>query len=81
MLPKLMLDENLSPSLVGPLSDHGIDTVCARDRGLLGADDHIIWRAAHSESRTVVTINKVHFLRFARLEVVHPGVLVWRKPR
>jgi predicted nuclease of predicted toxin-antitoxin system len=73
---RLVLDENVSPSLVEPLWDQGVDTVHVRNRGMLGVADHTLWAYANAEGRTIVTINKVHFVRLAKLSILHPGVLV-----
>lgn len=73
---KTLLDENISPALLGPLWDREIDTATVRDRGLLGADDHIIWRLAQGESRTVVTINAGDFRRLARQTPGHAGLII-----
>lgn len=76
MLARLILDENVSPSLVDPLWEQGVDAVHVRNRGMLGVDDHVLWTYATAKSRTVVTINKAHFVRLAKLAVAHPGVLL-----
>lgn len=73
---KLMLDENISPALSKPLWEAGVDTITVRDRGLLSAPDHIIWRRAQDEGRSVVTINAGHFEAFARKEPGHGGLVI-----
>jgi predicted nuclease of predicted toxin-antitoxin system len=75
MLPKLMLDENISPSLVAPLWEQEVDAIHVRDRDLLQAEDHVLWRYAGAEARAIVTINKSHFIRLAKNSIVHPGVV------
>ena len=40
---KLLLDANLSPSLVGPLTDAGYDVVHVAELGLLAASDDTIF--------------------------------------
>jgi predicted nuclease of predicted toxin-antitoxin system len=72
---KLMLDEMISPALVTPLWDQEIDTVHVRDRDMLQTDDHVIWQYAMAETRTLVTINKAHFMRLAKNSILHPGVI------
>jgi predicted nuclease of predicted toxin-antitoxin system len=72
---RLVLDENISPSLVDPLWERGVDTVHVRNRGMLGVADHVIWQYANAEARTIVTINRAHFMRLAKLSMLHPGVL------
>ena len=51
-VPNLLLDENISPSLVEPLWSEGIDTVHIRDRGLLGVEDYMIWARAQEQGRS-----------------------------
>src|SRR5262249_49500723 len=72
----LVLDENISPTLVRRLWEQQIDPVHIRDRGLLSAADHVIWEYALTEKRAVVTINGRDFLVFARRMSIHPGVVV-----
>ena len=74
-IPNFLLDENISPSLVRPLWAEGIDTIHVRDRGLLGAGDHVIWARAMEQVRTVVTIDLDDFICFALREKTHPGIL------
>lgn len=76
MMMKTLLDENIAPSLFLPLWEMGIDTATVRDRGLLGADDHIVWRLAQSEGRTTVTINAGDFRRLARQTPGHAGLII-----
>lgn len=76
LLPRLMLDENISPKLVNPLWDQGIDAIHVRNRGMLGFADHTLWEYANTEGRIIVTINKGHFMRLAKLSILHPGILV-----
>ncbi len=42
---------------------------------MLGVADHVIWQYASAEARTIVTINKAHFVRLAKLSILHPGIL------
>jgi predicted nuclease of predicted toxin-antitoxin system len=72
----LVLDENISPTLVRRLWEHQIDTVHVRDRGLLSSPDNVIWEFALSEKRAVVTINGQDFFALARQASVHHGVVV-----
>lgn len=73
---RLMLDENLSPTLVAPLWEYEVDTIHVRDRDLLGSEDHVLWRYASVEARTFVTINQGDFCRLASNEIGHPGLIV-----
>jgi len=76
MMVRLLLDENVSPSLVPPLFQANVDAVALRDRGMLGASDYAVWKYAISESRALVTINGKHFLKYAYQEQLHPGLIV-----
>lgn len=74
---RLLLDENVSPSIVRPLLAAGHDAYHVRDRGLIGQPDHVIWRRAVDEDRVVVTINAGDFVRLAEREDLHPGLLTF----
>jgi predicted nuclease of predicted toxin-antitoxin system len=76
LLAILLLDENMSPRIVRSLWDRDVDAVHVRDRGLLGAADHEIWKFAKQEVRTIVTINGRHFRKLAKNSHEHPGVVV-----
>lgn len=66
----------MSPRLVHMLWDRGLDTIHVRDRGMLGAPDHEVWRYAQSNERTICTINAGDFRRLAKAEDGdHQGVL------
>lgn len=73
---KTLLDENISPALRDPLWERGIDTVTVRDRGLLGAGDHTVWKLAQTEDRSLVTINYGDFRRLARQTPGHAGLII-----
>jgi predicted nuclease of predicted toxin-antitoxin system len=53
--PKLLLDENLSPSIAVALRKEGLDVVHVRDRGMNAATDAAILEKAFEEDRIVVT--------------------------
>jgi predicted nuclease of predicted toxin-antitoxin system len=72
-----LLDENVSPSIVRPLSESGHDVYHVRDRGLMGQPDHVIWRHAVDENRILVTINARDFVRLARREELHGGLVTF----
>ena len=57
MLAILLLDENPSPRIVRTLWQHDVDAVHVRDRGLLGAPDHELWKLAVAETRTIIDSN------------------------
>ncbi len=73
----MLLDENVSPAIVRPLSDAGHDVYHVRDRGLTGQPDHVIWRRAIDESRVLVTINALDFVRLGEREELHGGLITF----
>jgi predicted nuclease of predicted toxin-antitoxin system len=52
---KLLLDENLSPRLIGVLQDCYPESLHLRDCGLRGASDAEIWRYAKEEGFAIVS--------------------------
>jgi predicted nuclease of predicted toxin-antitoxin system len=52
---RIKLDENLPTGLVSLLTElgHDVDTVPAED--IAGSDDDVVWRAAQSERRFLIT--------------------------
>jgi len=76
VLAILLLDENTSPKIVGRLWEYQVDAVHVRDRGLLGAADHELWKLAMDEARTIVTINGRDFRKLAQRTQRHPGIVV-----
>jgi predicted nuclease of predicted toxin-antitoxin system len=72
----LLLDECMSPRLVPRLWGLGIDTVHVRDRGMLQAPDHVVWRFAQDEERAVFTINGDDFKKIASQSENHHGLAV-----
>jgi predicted nuclease of predicted toxin-antitoxin system len=74
---KLLLDENVSPSLARRLNHLGVDAYHVRDRGLSGAADHVVWRRASEEGRILVTINLRDFVRLARRSGLHAGIVTF----
>jgi predicted nuclease of predicted toxin-antitoxin system len=73
----LILDENVSPATVRPLTEAGHDVCHVRDRGLIGQPDHMVWRRAIAESRILVTINARDFVRLAEREELHGGLVTF----
>jgi predicted nuclease of predicted toxin-antitoxin system len=76
LLAILLLDENTSPRIVRALWERQVDAVHIRDRGLLGASDHELWKFATQEARTIVTINGKDFRKLAEQSEAHSGVVV-----
>ncbi len=59
----LLFDENLSPRLVGLLSDLYPGSVHARDVGLFGRPDAEVWEVAARDGHTIVSKNGDFFQR------------------
>lgn len=75
-MSRFLLDECVSPKLVHMLWERGMDTVHVRDRGMLSAPDHVVWRHAQDEQRTLCTVNANDFRKLANGESGdHHGVL------
>jgi predicted nuclease of predicted toxin-antitoxin system len=77
-LIRILLDEHVSPSLVGKLGDKGIFAVAATHVGLSGEPDARIWNYAFENDFVVVTCNARDFIRLLNVEV-HPGLIVLRE--
>jgi predicted nuclease of predicted toxin-antitoxin system len=73
--PKLLLDENLSPSIALTLTRERYDVVHVRDRGLLRATDAEVFARAYEEDRIVVTFNCDDFKKLAQAATVHAGLV------
>jgi predicted nuclease of predicted toxin-antitoxin system len=76
LLPKLLLDECISPWLVPHLWTIGVDTACLRDRGMLMRLDQEVWNLAQQEERALATINKGDFEAFADVDPYHHGLIL-----
>gem|GEM_PF-375936 len=75
---RILLDEHVSPSLVGKLGDKGVFAVAATHVGLSGEPDAKIWNYAFENDFVVVTGNARDFIRLLNVEV-HPGLIVLRE--
>ena len=75
--PRLLLDENLSPSVALTLRQEGFDVVHVRDRGLLQANDMLVFTHAFKEDRVLVTSNVDDFAKLARAAEVHAGLVLF----
>ena len=75
---RILLDEHVSPSLVGKLGDKGVLAVAAAHVGLSGEPDATIWNYAFEHDYVVVTGNARDFIRLLDVEV-HPGLIVLRE--
>lgn len=58
----LLIDENLSPTLVQRLADRGIFAQHVAHLGRAGVTDPEVWRYAFEHDQIVVTMNRVDFL-------------------
>jgi len=77
-LIRVLLDEHVSPSLVGKLGDKGVLAVAAAYFGLSGVPDAKIWNYAFENDFVVVTGNARDFIRLLNVDV-HPGLIVLRE--
>ena len=75
---RLLLDENISPTLVRRLADLGIFAQSVPHVGLAGAPDAVVWTYATTNDMVVVTANVRDFLALAKLEM-HAGLIVLRE--
>lgn len=77
---KIKLDENLPEGLIGVLASLGHDVDNVRMEGIAGRDDEIVWRAAQSEQRFLITQD----LDFSDVRQyppgTHHGILLVRLP-
>jgi len=75
---RLLLDENISPALVGPLAELDVYTQSVPHVGLAGRADHVVWRYALDRDFAVVTTNAQDFIELLDVPV-HPGLIVLRE--
>lgn len=66
---KIKLDENLPTALAVSLRDLGHDVETVAEEGLSGSDDPVIWQAAQSETRFLITQD----LDFSDARLYKPG--------
>lgn len=72
---KLLFDQNLSPHLVGLLTDLYPGSIHVRDIGLERADDHVVWDYAIDKGLIIVTKDAdLHQMSFL---YGHPPKVVW----
>ncbi len=74
--PKLLIDENLSPTVAVALQRDGADVVHVRDRAMNGSSDVDVFACAFNEDRIVVTLNVVDFELLARRCPLHAGLVL-----
>jgi predicted nuclease of predicted toxin-antitoxin system len=76
---RLLIDEHLSPRLVGWCAERrGMYAVAVAHIGLAGMADRVIWRYALDHDYVTVTTNARHFLPLLNVEL-HPGLIVLRE--
>jgi predicted nuclease of predicted toxin-antitoxin system len=75
---KLLIDENLSPRLVGWCAQKGLYAVAVAHVGLTGRADAALWRHAIENDFVVVTANTRDFIELLDVEL-HPGLIVLRE--
>ncbi len=74
----LLIDENLSPTLVHRLGEKGIAAQHVAHTGMQGQSDPAVWRHAYAHDQVVVTQNVEDFLHLAATGELHPGLIVLR---
>ncbi len=75
---RLLLDEHISPALVGRLAEFGVYAQSVPHVGLGGRRDREIWKYALDHDLAVVTTNARDFIRLLDVDV-HPGMIVLRE--
>lgn len=75
---KLLIDENLSPSLVTRLHAKGIEATHLVYLGKQGLSDPEVWGLAFARDEAVVTLNVQDFIALARGSELHAGLIALR---
>ena len=76
----VLIDENISPTLVQYLAEKGVYAVHVAHVGNAGTTDPEVWKYAYGMSATVVTLNARDFLQLAEDSLLHAGLIVLRVP-
>lgn len=76
---RLLIDEQLSPTLVQRLAAKNIFAQHVAHVGLSGKPDRAIWLHAYDNDLAVVTANARDFLMLAADVELHPGLIVIRE--
>jgi predicted nuclease of predicted toxin-antitoxin system len=76
---RLLLDENLSPLVCGPLIASGHDAVHVRDLGLSGAPDRVVLERADQDGRVVISSDTDFGQLLARPGASAPSVIMFRR--
>ncbi len=74
---RLLLDENISPTLAGRLAELAVFAQSVPHVGLSGRPDHHLWQYAIDHNFAVVTTNARDFIPLLNVEL-HPGLIVLR---
>ena len=75
---RLLLDEHISPAIVGRLAAVGVYAQSVPHVGLAGRPDPEIWQYALEHDFAVVTTNARDFIELLDVEL-HPGLIVLRE--
>jgi predicted nuclease of predicted toxin-antitoxin system len=77
-LVKLLLDENVSPTVALTLRTavEAVDAAHIRDRGMTGASDLDVLEKAFEEDRILVTANVGDFEKLAKARDLHGGIVL-----
>lgn len=73
---KLLIDENLSPTLTTTAHQQGYDATAVRDRGALRKSDSALLALCIEEERVIVTVNAGDFRALCGGAELHPGLIV-----
>lgn len=76
---RLLLDENLSPTLSAFLIEAGHDVVHVRDRGLTSATDDVVLALAAAEGRVLISADTDFDTLLARSGAIEPSVVLIRR--
>ena len=76
---KILIDENLSPALVGRLADKGVAAEHIVHCGKASVSDPEVWQYAYEHDMVVVTLNVSDFILLASGSPLHAGLIVIRK--
>ena len=74
--PKLLVDENLTPTIGVVLRLDGTDAIHVRDRAMTSVSDADLFALAYAEDRIVVTFNVDDFEQLARDCQLHGGLIL-----
>jgi predicted nuclease of predicted toxin-antitoxin system len=75
---RLLLDEHISPALVGLLAEINAYAQSVPHVGLAGRADHVVWQYALDHDFAVVTTNAQDFIELLDVPI-HPGLIVLRE--